>query len=64
VFVGSDPCAWLLTLPLALWGLMGCTMIPAIFLVTYLLLGVDEIGVEIEAGDAFRTILVAPKLAH
>jgi len=49
---------WLLTLPLALWDLMGMSMIPAIFMVTYLLLGVDEIGVEIE--EPFCILPVRP----
>ena len=39
---------WLLFLPLALWGSMGVSCVPATFFVTYLLLGIDEIGIQIE----------------
>lgn len=37
---------------------MGPSMVPAIFLLTYLLLGVDEIGVEIE--EPFCILPVRP----
>lgn len=39
---------WLATLPFALWEPMGWAMLPAIFLISYIFLGIDEIGVEIE----------------
>ena len=39
---------WLLFLPLALWSSMGPCVVPAIFVTTYLLLGIDEIGIQIE----------------
>ena len=49
---------WLLTLPLALWSLMGMSMIPSVFLIAYLMLGVDEIGIEIE--EPFCVLPVRP----
>ena len=39
---------WLLTLPFSLWGALGLATIPAIFMLGWLMLGVDEIGIEIE----------------
>ena len=51
-------CLWLITLPMALWDLLGPSMVPAIFLMTYLLFGVDEIGVEIE--EPFCVLPVRP----
>eukprot|EP01025_Chloroclados_australasicus_P030467 TRINITY_DN3057_c1_g1_i3.p1 TRINITY_DN3057_c1_g1~~TRINITY_DN3057_c1_g1_i3.p1 ORF type:complete len:542 (-),score=12.88 TRINITY_DN3057_c1_g1_i3:1910-3535(-) len=39
---------WLATLPLALYPIFNWQMIPAIFIASYLFLGIDEIGVEIE----------------
>ena len=49
---------WLLTLPFALWQTMGVVTVPAVFLVTYLMLGVDEIGVQIE--EPFAVLPVKP----
>ena len=46
---------WLLFLPLALWSSMGPCVVPAMFVITYLLLGIDEIGIQVRpsagAGD-------------
>lgn len=39
---------WLTTLPFALWEPMGWAMLPALFLISYIFVGIDEIGVEIE----------------
>jgi predicted membrane chloride channel (bestrophin family) len=39
---------WLAALPLALWPLMGWATPPAMFVLAYIVLGIDEIGVEIE----------------
>ena len=39
---------WLLTLPFVLWPAMKLVTIPAVFLITYLMLGIDEIGIQIE----------------
>lgn len=50
-----------LSLPLALWGAMGWTMVPTIFVMTYLFLGVDEIGVEIE--EPFCILPLKPLVA-
>ena len=49
---------WLLTLPFALWPAMKLVTIPAVFLVTYLMLGIDEIGVQIE--EPFAVLPVKP----
>ena len=47
-FTGRALVMWLLTLPLALWPLTGWATAPAIFALSYVVLGIDEIGVEIE----------------
>lgn len=39
---------WLATLPLVLWPVLGWTMIPAVFVITWLMIGVDECGVQLE----------------
>jgi predicted membrane chloride channel (bestrophin family) len=39
---------WLLTLPFSTWNVLGAATIPAIFMLSWLMLGVDEIGIEIE----------------
>lgn len=49
---------WLLTLPFALWPAMKLATVPAVFLVTYLMLGIDEIGVQIE--EPFAVLPVKP----
>ena len=49
---------WLLTLPFALWPTMGWASVPAQFLVTYMMLGIDEIGVQIE--EPFGVLPVKP----
>lgn len=47
-FTGRSLVCWLLALPLALVPLMGWSAVPAQALMAYLVLGIDEIGVEIE----------------
>jgi predicted membrane chloride channel (bestrophin family) len=47
-FTGRSLMVWLGTLPLALWPLMGWATVPAMFVLSYVVLGIDEIGVEIE----------------
>jgi putative membrane protein len=49
---------WLLTLPFSLWGVLGLATIPAIFMLGWLMLGVDEIGIEIE--EPFCILPVRP----
>lgn len=39
---------WLMAMPLALWPLMGWATVPALFFMSYVVIGIDEIGVEIE----------------
>ena len=39
---------FLMTLPLALWQIMGWATVPGMFLITYILIGIEETGVEIE----------------
>ncbi|CAK0786818.1 hypothetical protein CVIRNUC_010032 [Coccomyxa viridis] len=39
---------WLLTLPFALWPIMGPSMVPACLFISYVLIGIDELGVQIE----------------
>ena len=50
---------WLLFLPLALWSSMGPCVVPAMFVTTYLLLGIDEIGIQIE--EPFCTLPLQPQ---
>ena len=38
---------WLLTLPFALWPVMGASLVPACFFVAYVLIGIDELGVQV-----------------
>ena len=47
-FTGRSLMVWLATLPVALWPLMGWATVPAMFVTSYVVLGIDEIGVEIE----------------
>jgi predicted membrane chloride channel (bestrophin family) len=47
-FTGRALITWLLALPLALWPLMGWATPPAMLALCYVVLGIDEIGVEIE----------------
>ena len=47
-FTGRSLVCWLLALPFALVPLMGWAVVPAQLLIAYLVLGIDEIGVEIE----------------
>ena len=49
---------WLLTLPFSLWLQLGAAMIPAMFILGWLMLGVDEIGIEIE--EPFCILPVRP----
>jgi len=49
---------WLLTLPFSLWSALGLATIPAIFMLGWLMLGVDEIGIEIE--EPFCILPVRP----
>ena len=49
---------WLFTLPLALWLPLGWCMVPAVFLISWVMLGVDEIGIEIE--EPFCILPVRP----
>ena len=49
---------FLCLLPLTLAPAMGWTLVPAIFILSYLLLGVDEIGVEIE--EPFAILPLTP----
>lgn len=44
---------WLLTLPAALWPSMGLATVPAAALVTFVLIGIDELGVQIEESFSF-----------
>ena len=49
---------WLFTLPLSLWSPLGWCMVPAVFLISWVMLGVDEIGIEIE--EPFCILPVRP----
>jgi predicted membrane chloride channel (bestrophin family) len=50
---------WLLTLPFALSSITtGWTLLPLMFCVSYLILGVDEIGIQIE--EPFATLPLSP----
>jgi predicted membrane chloride channel (bestrophin family) len=37
-------------LPLALWGSCGFFMVPTVMIISFVLLGIEEIGVQIEVG--------------
>ena len=52
---------WLLTLPFALIPTMGWLSIPSIFTLAYLVLGIDEIGIQIE--EPFATLPLTPLCA-
>uniref|UniRef100_A0A7S1T7K7 Bestrophin homolog n=1 Tax=Tetraselmis chuii TaxID=63592 RepID=A0A7S1T7K7_9CHLO len=39
---------WLITLPLAMWPVCGLASIPLVLLITYVLLGIDELAAQIE----------------
>ncbi|GFH16764.1 uncharacterized protein HaLaN_13253 [Haematococcus lacustris] len=39
---------WLSTLPLALWPVTEWLSVPAMFIIAFVFIGIDEIGVEIE----------------
>ncbi|CAL5222221.1 g4553 [Coccomyxa viridis] len=39
---------WLLSLPFALWTIMGTSMVPACLVISYVLIGIDELGIQIE----------------
>lgn len=47
-FTGRALVVWLLCLPFALHAPLGAAMVPSVFFLAYLCLGVDEIGIEIE----------------
>ena len=49
---------WLFTLPFSLWLPLGWCMVPAVFLISWVMLGVDEIGIEIE--EPFCILPVRP----
>jgi len=49
---------WLFTLPFSLWLPLGWCMIPAVFFISWVMLGVDEIGIEIE--EPFGILPVRP----
>lgn len=49
---------WLLTLPAALWPKMGPSLILAVFFISYVLIGIDELGVQIE--EPFAILPLAP----
>lgn len=49
---------WLLTLPAALWPSMGPATVPAVAVITYILIGIDELGVQIE--EPFSILPLAP----
>ncbi|KAK9839805.1 hypothetical protein WJX81_003043 [Elliptochloris bilobata] len=49
---------WLLTLPAALWPKMGPSLIFAVFFISYVLIGIDELGVQIE--EPFAILPLAP----
>jgi len=53
---------WLLTLPFALWDGMGWAAVPAVALMSYLMLGIDEIGVQIE--EPFGVLPVKVRSIH
>jgi predicted membrane chloride channel (bestrophin family) len=48
---------WLLTLPFALWPVMGPSMVPACFFIAYMLIGIDELGVQIEEPSAILPLV-------
>ncbi|CAL8465310.1 g4845 [Coccomyxa elongata] len=48
---------WLLTLPFALWPVMGASLVPACFFVAYVLIGIDELGVQIEEPSAILPLV-------
>ena len=47
-FTGRALMLWLFGLPLGLWPLLGWATVPATFFISYVVIGIDEIGVEIE----------------
>jgi len=47
-FTGRALVTWLLALPLALWPLLGWATAPVLFVLSYVVLGIDETGFEIE----------------
>jgi putative membrane protein len=47
-FTGRALVVWLAAMPLALWPLTGWATPPVLFVISYIILGIDEIGVEIE----------------
>jgi putative membrane protein len=49
---------WLAGLPLALWQPMGWACIPAVFIISFIFMGIDEIGVEIE--EPFAILPLTP----
>ncbi len=49
---------WLLTLPAALWPKMGPSLVVAVFFISYVLIGIDELGVQIE--EPFAILPLAP----
>ena len=49
---------WLLTLPFALWETFHWATVPAVFALTYLTIGLDEIGIQIE--EPFSVLPVKP----
>lgn len=49
---------WLFTLSFSLWLPLGWCMIPAVFLISWVMLGIDEIGIEIE--EPFCILPVRP----
>ena len=52
---------WLLTLPFVLVPMMGWLSVPCIFTLAYLVLGIDEIGIQIE--EPFATLPLTPLCA-
>lgn len=49
---------WLLTLPAALWPKMGPSLVVAVFFISYVLIGIDELGMQIE--EPFAILPLAP----
>ena len=47
-FTGRVLVLWLLALPFALWPLMGWSCALATFVTSYVIIGIDECGIEIE----------------
>jgi predicted membrane chloride channel (bestrophin family) len=49
---------WIASLPLGLWQPMGWACVPAVFAISFIFMGIDEIGVQIE--EPFAILPLTP----